>query len=168
MKSFRKKFRQNKAEEGFTLIETIVATGVIVTALVSSLALINSSLVLASNFQDRLTASNLAAEGIEVIRNIRDNNWLQNLSWNSGLSTGDYNVAYNSLLLTPFNDTPLRLNSSNGVYDYSAGSDQTIFKRRISITSLSGYEMKVVSTLSWQRKSQSYSIAVEDHLFNWR
>lgn len=168
MKFFKTKFRQNTTELGFTLIETIVATGVIVTALVSSLALINSSLVLASNFQDRLIASNLAAEGIEVVRNMRDNNWLQNLAWNNGLSDGDYNIAYNSLSLTSYSDTPLKLDSSNGVYDYSAGSDQTIFKRRISITNLSTFEMKIVSTVSWQRRNQSYSILVEDHLFNWK
>ncbi len=161
-------YTNHKKEAGFTLVETIVATGVIVVALVSSLALINSSLVSASNFSDRLIASNLEAEGIEVVRNIRDNNWLQNLSWNNGLSDGDYNVAYNSLSLTPFSDTPLKLNSSNGIYDYSVSGDQTIFKRRISISNLSSYEIKVVSTVSWQRRSRSYSITVEDHLFSWK
>ena len=161
-------YTNHKKEAGFTLVETIVATGVIVVALVSSLALINSSLVSASNFSDRLIASNLEAEGIEVVRNIRDNNWLQNLSWNNGLSDGDYNVAYNSLSLTTFSDTPLKLNSSNGIYDYSVSGDQTIFKRRISISNLSSYEIKVVSTVSWQRRSRSYSITVEDHLFSWK
>ncbi|MBI2635283.1 MAG: type II secretion system protein [Parcubacteria group bacterium] len=161
-------FISNKKESGFTLLETIVATGVIVTALVSSLTLINSSLVSASNFGDRLVASNLAAEGIEVVRNVRDNNWLQNLSWNNGLLNGDYNVAYNSLSLSPYNDVFLRLNSSNGVYDYSAGSSQTIFKRKISVLNLSSYEIRVISTLSWQRRNQSYSVVIEEHLFNWK
>ncbi|MDO8676383.1 MAG: type II secretion system protein [Candidatus Azambacteria bacterium] len=161
-------FINNKKEAGFTLLETIVATSVIVTALVSSLTLINSSLVLASNFGDRLVASNLAAEGIEVLRNIRDNNWLQTLSWNNGLSDGNYNVAYNSLSLTSFSDTPLKLNSLNGVYDYSSGSNQTVFKRKVSITNLSSYEIRIVSTVSWQRRSRAYSVAVEDHLFSWK
>lgn len=158
----------SKNIKGFTLIETIVATSIIVTALVSSLALINSSLVFASSFADRLAASNLAAEGIEVARNIRDNNWLANLSWNNGLSNGDYNMVYNSLSLIAYSDTPLKLNSSSGIYDYSALSDQTIFKRKISITNLSSYEMKIVSTVSWQRRNKPYSIIVEDHLFNWK
>ena len=158
----------NKNNKGFTLLETIVATGVIVVGLVSSLTLINNSLVLSFSFQDRLIAANLAAEGIEVVRNIRDNNWLQSLSWNNGLSDGNYNVSYSSLSLIPYSDVPLRLNFSNGIYDYSSGSDQTIFKRIISITNLSAYEMKVISTVNWQRRNRSYSIAVEDHLFNWK
>jgi len=161
-----KKFRQNMA--GFTLLETIVAAGVIVVGLVSSLTLINNSLVLSFSFQDRLIAANLAAEGIEVVRNIRDNNWLQSLSWDNGLSNGNYNVSYSSLSLIPYSDVPLRLNFSNGIYDYSSGSDQTIFKRIISITNLSAYEMRVVSTVNWQRRNRSYSITVEDHLFNWK
>ncbi len=157
-----------KAQVGFTLLETIVAIGVIAVSLVSSLTLINNSLVLSSSFQDRLIAANLTAEGIEVVRNIRDNNWLQGLSWNSGLSDGNYNVSYSSLSLVPYSDVPLRLNSSNGIYDYSSESDQTIFKRIISITNLSTYEMRVVSTVNWQRRNRSYSITVEDHLFNWK
>ncbi|MFH1392820.1 MAG: hypothetical protein ABIG73_00315, partial [Patescibacteria group bacterium] len=70
--------------------------------------------------------------------------------------------------LIPYSDVPLRLNSSNGIYDYSSGSDQTIFKRIISITNLSAYEMRVVSTVNWQRRNRSYSITIEDHLFNWK
>ncbi len=158
----------NKNNKGFTLLETIVATGVIVAGIVPLLTLMNNSLVLSFSSQDRLVAANLAAEGIEVIRNIRDNNRLQSLSWNNGLSDGNYNVSYNSLSVIPYVDIPLKINSSSGIYDYSIGSDQTIFKRIISITNLSAYEMRVISTVNWQRRSRSYSITVEDHLFNWK
>ena len=68
---------------GFTLLETIVAVGLIVVGLVAALALITTSLFYVSNIQDRLAAANLTAEGIEVVRNIRDNNWLQNKAWNN-------------------------------------------------------------------------------------
>ena len=78
--------------KGFTLIETIVAVGIIVIGLVSALTLITTSLFYVSNIGDRLIAANLAAEGLEVVRNIRDNNWLQSLSWNNGLANGDYKV----------------------------------------------------------------------------
>ena len=158
----------NKNNKGFTLLETIVATGVIVGGIVPLLTLMNNSLVLSFSSQDRLIAANLAAEGIEVIRNIRDNNRLQSLSWNSGLSDGDYNVSYNSLSVIPYVDIPLKIDSLSGIYDYSIGSDQTIFKRIISITNLSAYEMRVISTVNWQRRNHSYSITVEDHLFNWK
>ena len=157
----------NKNNKGFTLLETIVAIGVIMVGLIAALVLINSSLFYVSLIKDRLVAANLNSEGLEVARNIRDNNWLQNLSWNNGLSNGDYNVAYNSLSLSPFADTELLINASNGLYNYSSGSSSG-FKRRISVSNLSSYELRVISTVTWQRKGNSYTNSAEDHLFNWK
>lgn len=161
-------FKIKQKTNGFTLIETMAAVSIIVIGLISALGTITTALFYVSNIQDRLIAVNLVAEGIEVARNIRDNNWLQNLSWNNGLANGDYIVARDSLAMISFYDVPLRLNSSNGVYDYSLGGSPTIFKRKISITNLSAYEIKVVSMTTWQRKGITYSSSAEDHLFNWK
>ena len=157
----------NKNNKGFTLLETIVAVGVIVVGLVAALVLINSSLFYVSLIKDRLVAANLNSEGLEVVRNIRDNNWLQNLSWNNSLSNGDYNVVYNSLTLSPFTDAKLLIDASNGLYNYSSGSPSD-FKRKISISNLSSYELRIISTVTWQRKGVSYANSAEEHLFNWK
>ena len=151
---------------GFTLLETIVAVGVIMTGLVAVLALINGSLFYVSLIRDRLAAAYLNSEGLEVVRNIRDNNWLQNLAWNNGFSDEDYNVAYNSLSLGPYDDTELLIDSS-GLYNYSSGSPSG-FKRKISVANLSSYELRVISTVTWQRKGINYTNSVEGHLFNWK
>lgn len=157
---------------GFTLLETMVAIGIIVIGLMSSLSLITNALSVVSNIQDRLIAANLAAEGIEVVRNIRDNNWLQNRGdtskWNLGLDNGDYSAAYNSLALGLSSDVLLKLNPLSGIYSYAPGDNPTGFKRKISITNLSSYEIRVISTTTWQRKGITYNIAAEDHLFNWK
>src|SRR3989344_8540644 len=107
----------NKNNDGFTLIETIVAVGIIVIGLVSALTLITNSFFYVSNIGDRLVAANLAAEGLEVARNIRDNNWLANLSWNNGLADGDYQNSYNSTALLPYNGNPLLFDSGGGLYN---------------------------------------------------
>ncbi len=159
-----KKFRQNVA--GFTLLETIVAVGLIVTGLVSALALITNSLFYVSNIQDRLIAANLAAEGIEVVRNIRDNNWLQNLAWNNGLADGDYQVAYDSMSLSSYSASPFLLDS-NGLYNYTSGA-ATSYVRKISIANLSNYEIRIIAMVTWQRRGITYSSSAEDHLFNWK
>lgn len=153
-------------EGGFTLVETIVATGIIVISLVSSLALINVSLAAISSFQDRLVAANLAAEGLEIIIGIRDDNWLNSRSWNSGLADGDYEVTYNSI--SPYVDSFMTLNPITGLYGYTIGDDSTIFKRRIAVTNLSSYEMRVVSTVTGTRKGGAYSSSAELHLFDWK
>lgn len=155
------------SEAGLTLVETMVATGVIVIGLISALTLITNSLSYVSNIGDRLIAANLTAEGLEVVRNIRDNNWLQGLSWNNGLANGDYQVSYNSIALSSYNDNPLLLNSADGLYSYSSGVS-TPYIRKISISNLSVYEIRVISTITWQRRGVTYSNSAESHLFNWR
>ena len=162
----------NKQTSGFTLIETMVAVGVIMIGLVSALGAITTALFYVSNIQDRLIAANLTAEGIEIIRNIRDNNWLQNLPWNNGLSGGDYQTACalpacGSISFSSYGGNPLLFDSGSGLYNYTSGSS-TAYMRKLSITNLSNYEIRVVSTVTWQRRSATYDISAEDHLFNWK
>ncbi|KKS44828.1 hypothetical protein A2567_02300 [Candidatus Azambacteria bacterium RIFOXYD1_FULL_42_11] len=162
-----KKTRFNKGMVGFTLIETMVAVSIIAVGLVSALTLISNSLFYVSNIQDRLTAANLAQEGIELVRNLRDNNWLSNLSWNNGLADGDYQITYNQNSLSVYADSPLLYNSGSGFYNYDSGTTAS-YKRKISITNLSSFEMRIVSTVTWQRRNVTYASSAEDHLFNWR
>lgn len=152
--------------KGFTLLETIVAVGLIIVGLVAALTLITTSLFYVSNIQDRLAAANLTAEGIEVVRNIRDNNWLQSRTWNSGLTDGDYQAAYNSTALSSYDGSPLLLDF-NGPYNYDSGA-VTSYVRKISIVNLSNYEIRVIATVTWQRRGITYSSSAEDHLFNWK
>lgn len=156
-----------KYNGGFTLIETMVAVSIITIGLISALALITSSLFYVSNIQDRLAAANLTAEGLEVVRNIRDNNWLQSLSWNNGLANGDYQVSYNSIALLPYSGNPLLFDSGSGIYSYASGS-ATPYVRKISISNLSSYEIRVVSTVTWQKRGVTYNNSAEGHLFNWK
>lgn len=157
---------------GFTLFETIVATGLILVGLVGALALITTSLFYVSNIQDRLIAANLAAEGIEMVRNIRDNNWLRGDSWNSGLANGDYQVAYNSMALSAYSGQPFLFDSTTNLYDYDISGTITPYVRKISITNMPNMqeanEIKVVSEVTWQRRGVAYSSSAEDHLFNWK
>lgn len=153
--------------KGFTLLETMVAVGVIIIGLVSALTLITNALFYVSNIQDRLIAVNLVEEGIEITRNIRDNNWLQSLSWNNGLSDGSYQASYNSLSLSTYNGSPLLFDSTGGLYNYVAGIT-TNYVRQISVTNLSNYEIRVISTVTWQRRGVTYTSSAESHLFNWK
>ena len=152
---------------GFTLIETIVAVGIIVIGLVSALGAITTSLFYVSNIGDRLIAANLTAEGLEVVRNIRDNNWIANLSWDNGLADGDYQVSYNSTAVSPYSGNPILFDSISGLYNYSSGAS-TFYVRKISVSNLSGYEILVISTVTWQRRGITYSSSAEYHLFNWK
>ena len=152
---------------GFTLFETIVAIGLVLVGLITALALITTSLFYISNVQDRLIAANLAAEGIEIVRNIRDNNWLQGASWNNGLTDGDFQAAYNSPALSAYSGQPLLLDSTANLYSYASGA-ATVYTRKISIANISADEIKVISTVVWQSRNVSYNSSAEDRLFNWK
>ena len=74
MKKYTNKNKLN--ENGQTLVETIVAIFILTTALSSGLALMIYAFSKSSISQDEVVATNLAREGIEVVRGIRDSNWL--------------------------------------------------------------------------------------------
>ncbi|MDP3772383.1 MAG: type II secretion system protein [bacterium] len=68
--------QQFRKKSGFTLIETVVAAGLIAGALTLPVALITSSLTATRTTKNNLIAANLAQEGIELVRTVRENNVL--------------------------------------------------------------------------------------------
>lgn len=73
-------------KKAFTLTETIIAVFIIITALVAIVALGLSSLSTSFLNKEKAIATDLAREGLEVVRSIRDSNWLDpEKSWDKGL-----------------------------------------------------------------------------------
>jgi len=65
--------RNNKGE---TLAETIIALSILAIGITVASTIIINSMRNLTNAKNRVTAVNIAREGIEAIRNIRDTNWL--------------------------------------------------------------------------------------------
>jgi len=59
---------------GFTMIETIIAFGVLMAAILGPVTLVGFSLAQSQASQNKLIGVNLAEEGIELARMVRDNN----------------------------------------------------------------------------------------------
>ncbi|MBA3788898.1 type II secretion system protein [Patescibacteria group bacterium] len=68
--------RTNSVQKGFTLIETLVAITIISVTLVAPFYAVEQSLTASFTARDQLEASMLAQEGIEYVREIRNNNYL--------------------------------------------------------------------------------------------
>ena len=86
-----------KSKRGFTLLEVITAIFILTVGTGASFALIQQTLLASSLIEFKLIASYLAQEGIEIVRNIRDTNWLQeqrntepakSSPWDDGLCGG--------------------------------------------------------------------------------
>jgi hypothetical protein len=62
---------------GETLTEVLVAVGIITVVLTNSLMLVNRGTSTNISIKNKILAINIAREGIEATRNIRDTNWLK-------------------------------------------------------------------------------------------
>lgn len=152
-------------KKGSILIESVVAINVILVGLLGVFNLLSSSLALNRDVGQKFVATYLAAEGIEVVKNLIDTNYAESRPWNEGLSDGTYSVSYDSDSLVFNSEENLRL--ENGIYGYESG-EETLFRRDINIELISSDEIKVVSVITWQTKKGSRSVDLEDYFFNWR
>ena len=75
-----------------------MAITVIITAISSSLALIQSSITATRVGGQQVVAANLAREGLEVVRALRDTNWLKGQSFQVGLVDGGGNKTARPIL----------------------------------------------------------------------
>jgi len=127
----------------------MVALTIIVSAVTSSLALVQSSLTSTRISGSQVIAANLAREGIEVVRSIRDSNWLMGRSFKIDLISGAVKSARPMLDTVngtwsmdigtvDINDDAARLYIlSNGVYVHAnvqpTGSSVTQYRRVVAM-----------------------------------
>ncbi len=155
-------------KNGQMMIEALVALSIILVGLLGIFALVSRSISLNMIASSQYVAVNLAAEGIEVVKNMIDGNVLQKNPWNQGISAGDYQMDSSSIELTPYSGEKLRFDEASGLYGYSDGA-LTNFRRKLNISLISADEIKIVSSVDWTtRDGASFNIDLEDHFFNWR
>lgn len=165
-----------KKIEGFSLIELLVAFAIFSLVSLSLTSVISTNIKSSAKIKNNLIAATLAQEGLEIVRNLRDNDWFNNLPFgsfgnNSGTTTpnGLYLVQWNSQNLLPFSDQFLK-KDENGIYNYTNGQN-TIFKRVIKIEDSQNnpptVEKVIKVMVSWQEEGGIKTIQSELHLFNW-
>lgn len=167
------KSKQNNKKGGQVLVELMVAVSVMVIGLLGIFTLLSQTLGLNRVAADQYIAANLAAEGVEVVKNILDHNVIERNPWNEGLEQdGDFGVEYSSVVLDAnLADENLKFDKDSGRYNYTSGDD-TNFTRVITINNLSENEVneiQVNSRVEWRsRGGTSFNINLEDHFYNWR
>ncbi|USN53726.1 MAG: prepilin-type N-terminal cleavage/methylation domain-containing protein [Candidatus Nomurabacteria bacterium] len=80
-------------QEGQTLVEVIIAVSILLAGIVTSLTLGIVTVRAGQVSQNRTIADNLAREGLELVRTMRDTNWLQDNVWDQGLCASDDTTA---------------------------------------------------------------------------
>lgn len=161
-------------QKGVTLIEVLVAIFVVVTGLIGSLTLVTQVMQFTSLSSSKLIASYLAQEGVEIVRNIRDQAWLDgscdNICFQNIFNDGDFQASYNDLSLEPF-DSNEYLTLAGDYYEQQIGSGR--FQRRINIVNDVDPDdanipiIKVTVNVSWDQIGDQ-KIEVQENLYNWR
>lgn len=127
--------------KGFTILEILIAVLVITIGILAAYSVTQQIVSYTLTSASRITAAYLAKEGIEITRNSRDTNWLQDNAFNNGLtSTGWEGIS--------------------GFPNY---------ERRITIddSTLPAF-IKVFVEVSWERGGQTHSITVQENIYDWK
>lgn len=170
------KFKRLQFKEGFSLIETLAVLFVISMALLGIVSLINQNIQVQNINKNNLIASSLAQEGIELIRNVRDANWLNSQAFDTYLSDDSYQIDYRDNMPTPTtNISQTKLYLKDGFYVHDSGSETgltpTIFSRQITIKRLNdsnGKPLQVRSLVSWTDHNKPYRYELQTLLYDWR
>lgn len=169
--------------QGFTLIETLVAVTILLLAIVGATTAIQTGITSFIYSKEQIVAFYLAQEGFEQIRNIRDENGLNHRHWLTGLSLNSSDPCYfgsacivdpvNTNVATrcgsgPGNCPALRQNATTGFFGYDASWPATTFRREIVLTQINSNEISIVVTVNWTKGIVNRQFKARENILNWQ
>lgn len=169
-------------KKGFTLIETLVAITVLTIAIVGPMSLAISSINSVKIVKNQVIAFYLAQEGIEYVRNLRDNNFIQGntgTKWldrleNCWIGSGKcvIDVSRNTITNCGAQCPVIKYDDAGGFYyNYKSGTD-TIFIRTVKIDRINigggNNEAKIEVIVEWPERFGTKSFTLQDSIFNWK
>lgn len=166
-----------KNKLGFSIIEVMVAIYIITMGLMGVFSLVSQNIRVQQINKNNLVASQLAQEGLELVRNIRDENWITvGSEWNEDLSASTFAIDYRGRNDKDDNaddiddaEARLYINSTTDFYTHlSSGNTATSFYRLITINSVTADSINVVCLVQWAASGQEVDYKAETMLYNWR
>lgn len=152
------------------MLEVIVALSIVTVGMLGVASLVTMNIQAQTVNRNRLIASMLAQEGLELVRNIRDTNWLDGSAWHDSL-IGTFTIDYDGTiddLVNDISDPGARLNiDASGFYTHAAG-DTTPFRRLISVTDIDMESFAASSTVQWTDNKGTHSYVAETLFYNWK
>lgn len=182
---FFKKIKKDRSKNnvsfnlpGFSIIEVITVLLVISIGMAGTISLVTQSIRGQAINKNTLIAYQLAQEGIELIRFVRDTNWNQGEPWNTDLAEGDYYMDYTMDIpvsiptgLSGPGVGKLTLNPSLGFYESEPSTflPEGSFARIINISQPEPAVPKILVsvTVYWFDRGAPYSYSLETELYDW-
>ncbi len=160
----------------------MIALSMLTVGFLGIAALLTQSFFLNRVITNQTTATYLAAEGIEITKNLIDHDVYAHLAtpptglgWGTCFGAGgDFQIDYTTVdcsALTPYDASrPLSLDPITHLYGYALanGATPTTFARDIRVTMPNANEIIVNSIVQWSTGPLSAeSVNLEDHFYNW-
>lgn len=171
-----------KQQSGQGLIETTVAIGVIITAIIGTVSLASFTVRSTRSTLNRLIAQNLAWEAIEVATNLRDSNLVAGDPFDTTLNGGgdtsailtfdpSNNVWLVNFTPSSFSDALTTMYLQNGLYIQGVGASSgtaTPFQRLVTLTPVSAGQFDISAEVIWNERGSDLSVSAERSLYDWR
>jgi len=177
--------QNNKNNEGFTIVETLVAISILSLSVAGAFTAVQGGIKSSTVAKDQITAFYLAQEGMEFIKNVRDENALHSVSgqstgWLDDLSSVSSDPCFfgkicriDSYLKTiatcsgGFGTCPnIKKDSSTGLFGYTPSWPDTVFKREIQFQQIGTDEVFVIMRISWTNRGMCKFFQASETLFN--
>ncbi|MDP3836739.1 MAG: type II secretion system protein [bacterium] len=158
---------------GFSLIEMMAVLVIVSLGLIGVASLATQSIQAQTINRGNIIAYQLAQEGIEIVRQKRDTNWLQALDWKDGIGTGTYCVDYfkpDLRVVASPSECQLRLDADKwyrSPFVLSTVSAATPFFRSVTIEAATS-SMSVRAVVTWMDRSRAHRFEAETELYDWR
>jgi prepilin-type N-terminal cleavage/methylation domain-containing protein len=173
-----------KNKKGFTLLEIMAVLSVISIGMLGIVSLVIQNIQAQNVNQSYLVASMLAQEGLELVRNIRDENWLQERDWKFGDGAGsptdivqdlNYAIDYHPTGISDnggnevnsITDPRAHVYLNGGFYDNSETGQITPFSRLITVADNGGY-LDVDALVQWKERGRIHEYKASTVLYDWR
>jgi hypothetical protein len=169
---------ENFKQSGQAMIESMVAISVLAVAFLSIYGLLSQSLGLYRVTTNRYAATYLAAEGIELAKNLIDTEAIRDSKW--PVMNGDFEMDYTTLDFSSapqYNGNHLCYSAESGYFRDNLGMEacngavKSPFVREITIKNDDDNpdQITIHSIVRWtDRAGGSFDVDLEDHFFNWR
>jgi type II secretory pathway pseudopilin PulG len=157
-------------KNGFTLIEFFVSLFIVLVGVLGTFSVIQTVSRYSSMDSAKLQAAYLAEEGLEVIRNIRDTNYVLGNSWTDNIqSVASYKLqARSTRFPDPLCGDYLFLDDRNSPYYYQCTTrpNSQELQRQLEVE-LSGSMMIVISKVTWKDRGKQQELFVQENFYDW-
>jgi len=177
------KFKKENKKSGFSIVETLVAIFILSLVITAAMTVAQGSLQASFYARDRILATFLAQEAIELVKNRRDKNGLSESPWLAGLGACASSVG---CALSPRNFGLVSGCDQNGEKicnlcrdtndgdilvpcDGRSGLEESGLTRSLKLRYIpdedSANEAEITATVTWANKARK--VVITEHIFNW-